>query len=148
MNETKELAEALQARLGSYAVLKLTDVSYYPTDEVQQRIKLAIYGTHPEGIMCTEKWLKEEDHASIHRPLSHTRVVGELCLFLPQEGHPYCMMHLEQVNHRRRADINLSIVSPLARAPHRLHLESWGNGCTSYYVVDKEGSKWSLHCEE
>jgi hypothetical protein len=148
MVATQKLAQGLQARLGSFAALKITDVSYYPTETVQERIKLAVYGYHPEGIGSTEKWLNEDNHVLFYRPLSHTQVVGELHIFLPQNGHPFVMMQLEQVNHRRRADIKLSIVSPLALAPHRLHMENWGNGYTSFYVVDKEGSKWSIHCEE
>ena len=147
-DEIQELTETLKTRLGSYSALKITNMSYYPTEAVQERIKLAVYGYHHKGIFQTEKYLNEERHVDFTRPLTHTNVVGELYLFLPQKGHIFGMMYLEQVIDRRRTDINLSTVSPLALAPHRLHVDGWANRGTSFYVVDKEGSNWSIHTEK
>ena len=129
---TLSLLESLQGRIGQFVSLPITDLSYYPTDEVQDRIKLAVCGKIPRF--------------APHVPLHGTcKVSGTFTLFLPAQEPPYGMMDLRSIHNTKHPDINLSIVSPIARMPHRLHLTEWGNQY-SFYAIDEEGSKWSIHC--
>ena len=146
MNSIAELKSFVSLHLGAFAKFEVTDVSYYPTEPVQERVKEMIYGHHEMGHVYTSKWKNEERHVFFDRPLgNHCPAEGIFLLFLPPDRPAYGMMHLRRLLHKSRTDINLSIVSPLAVAPHLLHLEDWGNDI-SFYVVDEEGSKWSIHC--
>lgn len=118
--------------MGRYASFELDEVSYYPSDRVQERIRLAIYA----------EVLPRVDYS---RPLAHTKATGTFTLFIPIEGQPYGILDMRSVEHGKRTDINLSVVSTRALAPNRLHNVSWGNRC-SFYGIDEDGSSWSLHC--
>lgn len=133
-----------QLGMGRFATFELEDVSYYPSEHVQKRIRLAMY-----GVDGSQKMHEEEKvglpHVNFSRPLAHTNTSGTFTLFIPIKGEPYGTLDMRSVKHWKRHDINLSIVSPIALAPNRLHNITWGNRC-SFYGVDEESSNWSIHC--
>lgn len=148
MNKIPLLIKALQTKIQQCITFELTDVSFYPTVEVQARIMQAIYGSGEWT--NSQKWRDEfigkKEHLHGPRPLAHCPVKGSLILFLNEHGKSTGMMDLQMV-FGKRPDINRSIVPSVALAPNLLHVTEWGNGGESYYAVDKEGSRWSLHCK-
>jgi hypothetical protein len=133
-----------QIGMGRFATFALSNVSYYPLEHVQERIRFALYGDDGGQKMVDEQ---KDGLPYVHfpRPLAHTKTTGTFTLFIPTQGHPYGVMHIQRVEHKKRKDLNLSIISPIALAPHRINNITWGNEC-SFYGVDEEGSSWSIHC--
>jgi hypothetical protein len=142
---------------GQYVLFQLDNVSYYPTKKVASRIALNIYGVDlvTKGLLHSEKYREEaarQDRVvDPDRPLAHCDVEGDFILFLPDdnEENAWGLMDIRKVN-SRRSDLNLSIVSPLALMPYRLHIVEGGaegGAHPQFSVIDREGSGWTLHCK-
>jgi hypothetical protein len=140
---------------GGYVQLPLKSVSYYPTEEVAKRIALNIYGVdlHEKGLFSSQKYQMERtamySHVNPDSPLSHCHVEGDFILFLPHGKLPWGLMDIRRII-SPRPDVNLSIVSPLALMPHPLHVVRGGiedKAHPLFVVVDRDGSKWTLHCK-
>ncbi len=139
---------------GSFIQLKLDDVSYYPTKRIQRQIALNIYGIdlEREGLPDSKKYQEDEKkgirYVDWHRPLGHCDVEGDLLVFMPKDEPAWAMMDIRKVLHER-SDVNLSIISSAALMPHKLTIEGGTINEVSLshiYVIDRDGSKWSLHC--
>ncbi len=138
---------------GSYVLLPLDHVSYYPVEKVIRRIALSIYNVDLQtgGLFSSDKYNQEGEtnHVDVSRPLGFGTVDGDFYLFLPKEKPAWGLLDIRNVV-SRRPDVNLSLVSPMALMPHRLHVIGGGtyeNHRPHFSVVDKDGSRWTLHCK-
>ncbi len=144
--DTQKLIQSLNSQLGQYATFRLNDVSYYPRERAQERLRVAIYGLeHTTSHKWNEEYASGRSHVHFPSPFGHDKsAAGSFILFFPADGNLYGMMDMRSL-HTRRPDVNLSIVPPTALAPNRLHIVGW-NGDSTFYGVDEEGSNWSIHC--
>ncbi|MFH0969450.1 MAG: hypothetical protein V1804_02995 [Patescibacteria group bacterium] len=142
-----------RAVAGKFGRFQLNSVSYYPVKKVINRIMLNVYGVDlKEGLYSSEKYNREEKegcrHIDVSVPMSHCAVEGEFILLIPQDEPACGLLDIRMIKHRR-ADVNLSIVSPSALMPHLLHVVR-GAACAErslFVVVDQDGSTWTLHCK-
>ncbi len=138
---------------GRFASFNLRSTSYYPSKKVEKRIALALYQVDLEkdGLLSSQKYREDEArHDTVHvgTPLSHASTEGSFLLFLPEGKPAWGMMDIRRVV-CRRSDINLSLISPLALMPYKLHIVNGGlfDHKSQFSVVDEEGSHWTLHCD-
>ena len=82
------------------------------------------------------------------RPLSHCNVEGTFFLFLPYNATAWGMLDLRRVV-SRHPEINMSLISPLALAPHKISaiVGTARKVGAHLYGIDQDGSSWSLHCK-
>lgn len=139
---------------GNYMEFPLVDLSYYPNKTLHQRIKTTLYGAHPTESVRWQKAQEESRAVAIHHPLSNTKVEGKFLLFLPANERPWGMMEISELKPKRKSehDLTLAVIPTLALMPFRLYIDSgevWESEkkwLGKFYVVDREGSHWSVHC--
>ncbi len=139
---------------GSYMEFPLVDLSYYPNERLCERIRTTLYGAQPTESARWKKAHEEERVIQSHRPLTHTKAEGRFLLFLPANERPWGMMEVSQLRPigKSQQDLTLAVIPTLALMPFRLYIDSgqvWeseNKWLGKFYVVDREGSNWSIHC--
>lgn len=139
---------------GNYLELPIVDLSYYPHEMLSMRVKTTLYGANPTESASWKRAEEEDRRVPIHRPLANTRAEGRFLLFLPANERPWGMMEVSELKplKRRELDLTLAVIPSLALMPFRLYINSgqvWEEGgkiLGKFYVVDREGSNWSVHC--
>jgi len=138
---------------GRFASFNLRSTSYYPTRKVQSRIALSLYQVdlQRDGLLSSQKYREDDsinDTVHVGTPFSMASAEGSFLLFLPEDKQAWGLMDIRRII-SRRPDINLSLVSPLALMPYKLHIVNGGlyEHKSQFSVVDEEGSRWTLHCD-
>ncbi len=139
---------------GSYIEFPLVNLSYYPNEGLHERIRTTLYGAQPTESVRWQNACKENRLIPSHRPLSHTEVEGKFLLFLPVNDRPWGMMEVSELKPKGRygLDLTLAVIPALALMPFRLYIdygevfEREKKWLGKFYVVDREGSNWSVHC--
>ncbi len=148
------VVHGVQETTGSYIEFPINDLSYYPRETLYQRVRETLYGPNPSESNRFREANENGEAVNISRPLAHTKVVGTFLLFLPKNERPWGMMEISELKPRtkREYDLTSAVIPTLALMPFRLFIDSgevWERGGKTlgkFYVVDREGSNWSIHC--
>ncbi|MEI6849528.1 MAG: hypothetical protein WCK29_00670 [archaeon] len=140
----------LNGNRGTFARFQLHNVSYYPTEKIQQRVAQVIYDVDLVGKSLLESELyqrmkdEKRNPISLVYPFSHTKVEGEVLLLNDTSGLVVCLLDIKRILDRDYPERNLTVISQNALAPNYHQVVDVGE-TGSIYTVDKDGSKWSLH---
>lgn len=149
-----DVVSGVSVTTGSYIEFPIVDLSYYPSEGLYDRVKTILYGAHPVDSVRWQMAQEEDRVVPISRPFANTKVQGTFMLFLPAHERPWGMMEVSQLKPigKREHDLTLALIPALAVMPFKLYISSgqvWEREkkqVGKFYVVDREGSRWSVHC--
>lgn len=158
LERIESLLEPAQST-GRFGLFTISALSYYPIDRVRNLVMRNVYEVGLEDGLSQSKRYHERKREKkflidLNQPLRGASIEGTFLYLLDGETERGFLdiKHIDCGEPR----VNLSIISANALFPHTHQIESVGipvsapspNYKTTFYTVDQDGSKWSIHCRK
>ena len=163
-NQIKELLERAQD-VGQYGIFPVFSLSYYPVAAVVENIshKLGLAFSRPgdktvEELLRNDIWLHAPTLLLGGPPFTPFLKLGDFSnnrseayfTFYRQRDLYYGVLDIKGIHNPNIPKMDVSIIPTVVLSPFRHTIDRYilqKAGHVTFYTLDENGSKWSVHCE-